>query len=177
MVCFNCLNFGHHRLHCPNECFLGCHRCLTLGHVSRDCLAPRPVPLEATNAPSAARKTSQALYAGDQADASPIDSDTPLLAPALAGARSSQEVSVPVDSAAAGPLGLPGLDAAPPQSDNAARLMTAEEWSELFNLNISDSFYSFSSPRLPDFFLESPVSTLNFWPPPAAAAAAAVFLR
>jgi hypothetical protein len=40
--------------------------------------------------------------------------------------------------------------------------MTAEEWSELFNLNISDSYYSFSSPRLPDFLLESPVSTLNF---------------
>ena len=24
MVCFNCLNFGHNRLHCPNERFLGC---------------------------------------------------------------------------------------------------------------------------------------------------------
>jgi hypothetical protein len=64
MVCFNCLNFGHHRLHCPNERFLGCHRCLTLGHVSRDCLAPRPVPLEAANAPSAARKPTQALCVG-----------------------------------------------------------------------------------------------------------------
>ena len=128
VVCFHCLNFGHNRLQCPNERFLGCHRCLQLGHVSRDCLAPRPVPLEAANAPSAARKSSQALYAGDQVDASPIDSDTPLLAPALAGARSSQEASVPADLAAAGPLGLPGLEAAPPQSAHAARLLTAEEW-------------------------------------------------
>jgi hypothetical protein len=134
MICFHCLNFGHHRLNCPNERFLGCHRCLTLGHVSRDCLAPRPVPLDASNAPSAARRTSQALYAGDYADACPPDSDTPLLAPAHAGVRSgSSEVSVPVDSAAAGPLGLPGLDAAQPQSAHAARLMTAEEWTEFFN--------------------------------------------
>ena len=101
-----------------------------------------PSPLEAANAPSAARKSSQALYAGEHVDPSPIDSETPLLAPALAGARSSPEVSVPVDfpSAAAGrPLGLPGLDVAQPQLAHAARLMTAEEWSEQFNINISDS--------------------------------------
>ncbi len=89
MICFNCLNFGQHRLNCPNEHFLGCHRCLTLGHVSRDCLAPRPVPsrskpLLESNAPSAARRTSQALYAGDNAEACPPDSDTSVLAPAHA---------------------------------------------------------------------------------------------
>ena len=76
VVCFNCLNFGHQRLQCPNERYLGCHRCLQLGHVSRDCLAARPVPLEAANAPSVARKQPHALYAGDSVDTSPIDSDT-----------------------------------------------------------------------------------------------------
>jgi hypothetical protein len=116
--CFNCLNFGHHRLACPNEGFLGCHRCLTLGHVSRRDrriawhqvkTRPSHIPLEAANAPAAARKSPQALYAGEHVDPSPIDSENPLLAPALAGARSSPEVSVPVDfpSAAAGPLGPP----------------------------------------------------------------------
>jgi hypothetical protein len=59
LVCFNRRNFGH-QLHCPNDRFLRCHRCLELGHVSRDCLVPRPVPLELTNTPPV-RRTSQVL--------------------------------------------------------------------------------------------------------------------
>ncbi len=41
IICFNCLGVGHDRLLCPNMRFIGCHRCLQPGHVSRECTARR----------------------------------------------------------------------------------------------------------------------------------------
>ena len=142
IICFNCLGVGHDRLSCPNLRFVGCHRCLQPGHVSRDCTAPRPVQIDANSVTPVRRVAHAHLRLASEAPDNLLDSDitTALVARDQASSSNISGSPPPLPPAVAGGGGA-GTASAVTSSAFAGQLMTAEAWCEEFN--ITDSHYSY----------------------------------